>query len=202
MISRLIVSMPMHKELLLLGLLQTGPKTGYDLHRIVVAHGELYTDLKKGNVYYLLERLTTAGYLQVVAVAGARGPRGERLIYTLTDQGRERFVTLLRDVVRIYELAHTGVEVGMFFLPYLRSDEAIHLLEERRQAIIARQALVTKDANMNAHLHEQLAQDHLLSLMEAELLWVNRALHRLHQVVVDVAASGDASSCPGTNPLH
>ncbi len=37
----------MHKALLILGLLQGGPKTGYDLNRIVRAHGELYTDLKK-----------------------------------------------------------------------------------------------------------------------------------------------------------
>ena len=68
----------MHKELHILGLLQSGPLTGYDLHRIVVAHGELFTDLKKGNVYYLLERLAARGALQVTAEAGARGPRRDR----------------------------------------------------------------------------------------------------------------------------
>ena len=65
----------MHKELLLLGLLQSGHNTGYELHRIVTAHGELYTDLKKGNVYYLLERLAADGALTVTAEPGARGPR-------------------------------------------------------------------------------------------------------------------------------
>ena len=86
----------MHKALLVLGLLQGGPKTGYDLHRIVRAHGELYTDLKKANLYYLLERLAAEGYLEMEAKPGGRGPRRERLVYALTPRGRERFGELLR----------------------------------------------------------------------------------------------------------
>jgi len=171
----------MHKELHILGLLQSGPKSGYDLHRIVVAHGELFTDLKKGNVYYLLERLTQAGALQVTTEPGARGPRRERLIYTLTDQGRQRFHELLREVVRTYELAHIGVEVGMIFLPYLDPNDAIRLLEERRQAVLARRGLTEREARTGDHLHQQLALDHLLSLMDAEVAWVARALHRLRE---------------------
>src|SRR5215469_817490 len=106
------VDITMHKELHLLGLLLLGPKTGYQLHRITEAHGELYTDLKKGNVYYLLDRLAKSGALEVTAEAGAPGPRRERLIYAITDHGRQRFHELLRAVLRTYELPHTGVEVG------------------------------------------------------------------------------------------
>ena len=82
----------MHKILLLLGLLLRRPLHGYELHRIVRAHGELYADLKKGNLYYLLDRLAAEGYLKVQAEPGTRGARGERVIYELTDQGRARFV--------------------------------------------------------------------------------------------------------------
>ena len=171
----------MHKELHILGLLLSGPKSGYVLHRIVVAHGELFTDLKKGNVYYLLERLAEAGALAVTTEGGARGPRRERLVYTITDQGRRRFHELLRVVVRTYELSHSGVEVGMIFLPYLDPDDAIRLLEERHQAVLARRAVVEREASAADHLHEQLAQDHLLSMIDAELSWVERTLQRLRQ---------------------
>ena len=69
----------MHKELMILGLVvDFGPITGYDLHRIVRAHGDLFTDLKKPNMYYLLNRLEQEGFLRSRATAGARGPRGER----------------------------------------------------------------------------------------------------------------------------
>src|SRR5438105_2161881 len=106
----------MHKPLLLLGLLLEGPRYGYELNRIVRAHGELYADLKKANLYHLLERLAIGGFLTVTSESGARGRRGERLVYALTEQGRVHFHGLLRDVLRSYEAAHTGVEVAVVFL--------------------------------------------------------------------------------------
>jgi DNA-binding PadR family transcriptional regulator len=183
----------MHKELHILGLLLSGPKTGYDLHRIVVAHGELFTDLKKGNVYYLLERLAASGALEVTAEAGARGPRRERLVYALTDQGRRRFDELLRAVVRTYEPAHMGIEVGMFFLPHLAVQDAIHLLEQRRQSVLERRAVIVGEESRVDHLHEHLAQDHLLALMDAEVAWVERTVRRLRERHSDQTAGSGQS---------
>jgi DNA-binding PadR family transcriptional regulator len=188
--------MSMHKELLVLGLLTSGPRTGYDIQRIVAAHGDLYTDLKKGNVYYLLERLAAAAFLEVQSEAGAPGPLRERHIYTLTAKGRERFNSLLREVVRSFELLHTGVEVGMVFLPYLPPEEAILLLDERRQTINARLALVEQEAKATERLHEQLAQDHLVTLLEAERSWTERALQRLRHRN-ESSPPSSAASCPG-----
>lgn len=175
------VGVPMHKELHLLGLLQLGPKTGYQLHRITEAHGELYTDLKKGNVYYLLDRLARNGALEVTAEAGAPGPRRERLVYAITDSGRQLFHELLRDVLRTYELPHTGVEVGMVFLPYLDVREATQLLMERHSAVLERRMTVEREMGTSDHGHVSLAQDHLLSLIDAELSWIDRTIERLER---------------------
>jgi DNA-binding PadR family transcriptional regulator len=171
----------MHKELHLLGLLLLGPKTGYQLHRITKAHGELYTDLKKGNVYYLLDRLAKSGALEVTTEAGAPGPRRERLVYAITVYGRQRFHELLRAVLRTYELPHTGVEVGMVFLPYLDVNEATQLLSERRQAVLERHAALEREMRTSDHGHVSLAQDHLLCLVEAELSWIERTIERLQR---------------------
>jgi DNA-binding PadR family transcriptional regulator len=170
----------MHKELLLLGLLRRGPMSGYDLHRIVVAHGDLYADLKKGNVYYLLERLAGEGLLTVQTETKARGPRGERLIYALTAQGRTRFQELLGAVVSTYEPAHMGIEVAVIFLGALPDQEVRALLTRRRVAVQERRAVATNGFGaMPTGLLEQLAQDHLLALMDAELAWIDRSLARL-----------------------
>ena len=171
----------MHKELHLLGLLLLGPKTGYQLHRITEAHGVLYTDLKKGNVYYLLDKLAKSGALEVAAEAGAPGPRRERLVYAITDHGRQRFHELLREVLRTYELPHTGVEVGMVFLPYLDVSEATQLLSERRSAVLERRAAVEGEMGASDHGPVSLAQDHLLCLIEAELSWIERTITRLQR---------------------
>jgi DNA-binding PadR family transcriptional regulator len=192
----------MHKLLLLLGLLRYGPMSGqdlhrlvrahgdlsfamsgYDLHQIVRTHGELSTDLKKANVYYLLDRLAADGYLTVRAEPGARGPRGERLVYSLTGAGCVRFEELLRDELRTYDPVHTGVDVAILFLGQLPHAEALMLLEERHQAVAERRRQVADDMNDEARtsLTQRIAFDHLLSLMDAELAWVERTLRDLRE---------------------
>ncbi len=170
--------MRMHKVLLLLGLLLRGPLYGYELHRVVRAHGELYADLKKANLYYLLERLASEGSLQVQAEPGTRGARGERLIYELTDQGRMRFTELLREILQTYEPVHTGVETAIVFLSYLPPADGLRLLIERRQAVAARRATVAADIGNQENNGPlvRIAGDHLLSLIDAELAWLDRSL--------------------------
>lgn len=174
----------MHKVLLLLGMLLGGPLYGYQLHQIVRAHGELYADLKKANLYYLLERLAKEGYLETEVETGARGIRGERVIYTLTEQGWARFYELLRETLVSYELVHTGIETAVVFLSQLPPAEGMALLQERRQVIAQRHAQVVSDVGdpaKNSPLM-RIAGDHLVSLVDAELAWIDRSLAYLREV--------------------
>jgi DNA-binding PadR family transcriptional regulator len=171
----------MHKILLLLGLLQRGPLYGYELLRIVRAHGELYADLKKANLYYLLERLASEGYLSVQTEEGARGARGEKLIYEMTDAGRMHFKELLRETILTYEPAHTGVDTAVVFLASLPRDEGMQLLKERRRIVVARRDLVAQDLSGVAESSPlfHIASDHLLILIDAEVAWIDRSLSYL-----------------------
>ena len=173
----------MHKILLLLGLLLHRPLYGYELHRIVRAHGELYADLKKANLYYLLERLASEGYLQMETEAGTRGARGERLIYEITEQGRAKFVTLLREILHTYEPIHTGIETAVVFLKQLSPAEGLGLLEERRQIIATRRTAIAAELGEREKSDPlvYIAGDHLLSLIDAELAWLDRSLHYLNE---------------------
>ena len=158
-----------------------GPLHGYELHRIVRAHGELYSDLGKANVYYLLDRLMRDEYVSVRAEPGARGARGERLVYTLTDRGRDHFMELLRATLRTFEPAHTGVDVAVVLLQHLPPAEAIALLGERRSIVTDRRVRTASELGdiTAVGLTASLAADHLLALIDAELAWVERALVRL-----------------------
>ena len=188
----------MHKVLLLLGLLLQGPRYGYELHQIVRAHGELYADLKKSNLYYLLERLASEGSLSVRAEEGTRGARGERLIYELTDQGRTRFNELLREVILTYEPAHTGVDTAVMFLATLPHAESLHLLMERRRIVGARREVVAKELAAGAEddplLH--VASDHLLSLIDTELAWLDRSITYLRDTGWAQAPEGPMAHTP------
>jgi DNA-binding PadR family transcriptional regulator len=176
----------MHKELMILGLVADfGPITGYDLHRIVRAHGELFTDLKKPNMYYLLERLGKEKFLRVRASAGARGRRGERIFYTLTASGRARFRDLLETEILRFDSVHTGIEVAVIFLSRVRRTIAVQYLEKRRDAIQRRRETVTTalgDLTKRGAL-AQLSGDHLLSSIDAELAWTNRAIATMRKAI-------------------
>jgi DNA-binding PadR family transcriptional regulator len=170
----------MHKTLHLLGLLLGGPKSGYQLHRILRAHGQLYADLKKANVYYLLDRLAREGFLDVEAEAGARGPRRERLIYSITKRGRARFVELLRQVLGEPEPAYSSVAAAVIFLDRLQPEEAVDLLEARKAATEEQRREVAEHGEgFRARPLTEVAIDHLLSLIDADLAWTERTLTKL-----------------------
>ncbi len=171
----------MHKELIVLGLLGERPMHGHELHRIVRAHGELYSDLKKANLYHLLAKLEERGYLRVRSEAGTRGRRGERLVYAITAEGRRRLGALLRAVLRSYETTHSGIEVAAVLMSQLPPAECVALLRERRKAVRSRRAMLAKEfADFgNRGAFAQISADHVLAYVDAELAWIDRSLKRL-----------------------
>jgi DNA-binding PadR family transcriptional regulator len=171
---------------MVLGLLQSGPQHGYELHRILVAHGTLYADFKKPTLYHLLHRLTEQGAVQVTAEGGTRGRRGERLVFAITPRGGELFQDLLRHALSTYDRVETTFEVAAAYLPWLPPKEGLSLLKRRRLAIEALHADVISELDhfngappSKVLAARSLATDHALSLLEAELAWLDRAMRHL-----------------------
>lgn len=178
------------RTLMVLGLLQSGPRHGYDIHRIMMAHGSLYADFKKPTLYHLLARLAEQGAVKMHSEAGARGPRGERLVYGITAAGRALFGQLLRAMLGSYDTSQAGFQVAAGFLSWMPTAEAAALLEKRRTAIQERraeaqaeldhlEAPVAEATEKARRVSRALAADHSLCLMEAELAWIDRALGRI-----------------------
>jgi DNA-binding PadR family transcriptional regulator len=165
-----------HKALLLLGLLRYQPMTGYELNRIVRAYGLLFADLKKGNIYHLLDGLARQGHLTVTAEPGARGPRRERLVYELTVGGHSAFLALLREVMTAFEPADTGLASAVVFLPELDRDEGLALLGRRREVVSERRRVVAEELATREGSLVRLAVEHLLAAIDAELGWIDQAL--------------------------
>ena len=165
----------MHKRLLLLGFLRDGPLTGYEVNRLVAAHGDLFNDLKKGNVYYLLDRLAREGLVSVRSESGARGPRGERLVYSLTAAGRREIAALLRQELAAYAPVHSGIEVAMVLLDELPKAEAHALLRARLERVNATTERIRLALGESGSAPGS-GGDHMLMLADAERRWLERAI--------------------------
>ncbi len=194
------------RTLMVLGLLQSGPRHGYELHRILMAHGTLNADFKKPTLYHLLHRLAVQGAVAVQAESGTRGRRGERLVFALAPKGAELFQELLRAALSTYDRVDTTFEMATAYLPWIPPEEAHGLLTKRRQAIAALHATVVSELD---HLTAQpasrilaarsLATDHALSLFEAELAWLDRAM--AHLATPDGRTTPLKHTAPIPNPL-
>jgi DNA-binding PadR family transcriptional regulator len=174
------------RTLMVLGLLQSGPQHGYELHRVLLAHGTLYAEFKKPTLYHLLHRLTEQGAVRVHAEPGTRGRRGERLVFELTPLGADAFRQLLRTALSSYDRDDTTFEVAAAHLPWLPAREAQALLDRRRRAIEALHTHILEELDHLGALPpgkvqaaRSLATDHLLCLLEAELAWLDRACRHL-----------------------
>jgi DNA-binding PadR family transcriptional regulator len=181
----------MHKRLMILGLLLSGPLSGYRLHRIAAAHGELYRDLKKANLYYLLGRMEQDGLLAVRSEPGARGPRRERLVYSITGTGRREFQSLLRQVLQDFQPVHTGVEVATVLLDHLPPGEAGQVLERRREVVQAHRGRAAAELGP---VEPGTAGDHLLLMVDAELAWLDRSLARVRGAGLEAPPSARPGS--------
>lgn len=97
----------------LLGLLRTGPLTGYELTQAATQQLGDFWSVTRSQVYRELSAMADAGLLE----PGPSGKR-DRRPYALTDAGREAFTTWLRadpgpDVVRIPLLLRLAFADGM-----------------------------------------------------------------------------------------
>lgn len=179
--------------LMVLGVLHAGARHGYELHRILVAHGTVYAELKKPTLYHLLARLAGQGVVDLKSEAGARGPRGERLVYSITVRGRALFQELLRTVLGTWDESGAGFQVAAGFLAWIPAREAQTLLRKRCAGLRSRQAEMRLAIDQHLALVQDgamteqqatsrfLSADHLLNMMDAELAWMEKTIAGLDQ---------------------
>lgn len=178
----------MYKELMLLGLLADHPMYGQQIREVIELHHEGFASfIKKPTMYYQLDRLMAEGLLEVRReVVEAPGPGlaheqvawREREVYYITEAGRQRFAQLLREALQTYELGPNVIDAAVFFLDQLAPEEAIRLLDARRERLVRARSLADEQI---ATMHEQnrahlIVNDHTTSLLDAEIGWLERTI--------------------------
>lgn len=104
---------PLSNEYILLGLVARGPVHGYDLHKKLAVLDGLSSiwHVKQSQLYALLDKLETLGYLHAIPTAGAA--YAQRKQYHLTEAGRQAFEAWMVSPV------HHGREMRQDFLARL-----------------------------------------------------------------------------------
>lgn len=185
------LSKAMYKELMLLGLLAEHPMYGQQIREVIEMHHDaLASFIKKPTMYYQLDRLVAEGFLEVRSEAvEAPGPGlahqdvalREREVYYITEAGRQRFISLLREALQAYAPGPSVIDAAVFFIDQLPPEEAVLLLEARKERLARARSLVSEQI---AAMHgqdqaHQIVNDHTMSLLDAEIGWLERTISRL-----------------------
>lgn len=84
-----------HTDTIILGLLVTGDKYGYEITKLVYEHSAQQYELKEATMYSSLKRLESDGY--IASYWGDETQGGRRRYYHVTDSGREQYKTNKRN---------------------------------------------------------------------------------------------------------
>ncbi|MEU9555827.1 PadR family transcriptional regulator [Streptomyces fumanus] len=162
----------------LLGLLEAGPRHGYDLKRAFDEKFGHDRPLHYGQVYSTMSRLLKNGLVEVDAVEAGDGP--ERKRYAITEAGVtdvERWLTTPeKPEPYLQSTLYTKVVLAL-----LTQRDAADVLDVQRAEHLRGMRILT-DRKRKGDLADQLICDHALFHMEADLRWLELTAARLDKL--------------------
>jgi DNA-binding PadR family transcriptional regulator len=166
----------------LLGLLESGPRHGYDLKRSFDQHFGRDRPLHYGQVYATMSRLLKNGLVEVDGIEPGGGP--ERKRYAITDAG----VTDVEQWLAQPEKPEPYLQSTLYtkvVLALLSGRDAADVLDTQRAEHLRLMRELTR-RKRDGDLADQLVCDHALFHLEADLRWLELTAARLDQLAGDV----------------
>jgi DNA-binding PadR family transcriptional regulator len=168
----------------LLGLLERGPRHGYDLKRAYDERFGQDRPLHYGQVYATLSRLLRNGLVSEGGVEPGGGPDRKR--YAITDAG----VTNVEEWLMTPEKPESYLQSTLYtkvVLALLSGRDAAEVLDAQRGThLAAMRELTTRKSR--GDLADQLICDHALFHLEADLRWLELTAARLGALAERVTA--------------
>lgn len=165
----------------LLGLLQTGPRHGYDLKRAYDDRFGQDRPLAYGQVYATLARLLKNGLVEVELEPGD-GPDRKR--YAITDAGVSDVEAWLTSPEKPEPYLHSALYTKVVLAVLTGRDGADVLDTQRAEHLRLMRELTRRKAE--GDLADQLVCDHALFHLEADLRWLELTAARLDQLATDL----------------
>ncbi|GAB3009455.1 PadR family transcriptional regulator [Amycolatopsis acidiphila] len=166
----------------LLGLLESGPRHGYELKRAYDERFGLERPLHYGQVYATLARLLRNGLVTESGVEPGGGP--ERKSYAITDAG----VTDIEKWLGTPEKPELYLQNTLYtkvVLALLSGRAADDVLDTQRAAHLKTMRELTA-RKTNGDLADALICDHALFHLEADLRWLELTAARLGELAEEV----------------
>ena len=162
-------------ELATLGLLLQEPLHGYRLKQQLEIFMSGCISANYGSIYPLLKRLEEGG--EIVTLGEEGGEAGSnRKIYTITDQGRDRWrEKMLAHPQESWVNSRSRFLIKFVFFKYLQPAERIKLLEHR--LMVSKLRLETPEPEIiPTDTYKKSAWKYAMQVLQGEINWINEQL--------------------------
>ena len=166
----------MEKKLLLLGILRGHDMHGYQMNEILVQDAAIGMTLKKANAYKLLNKMAEDGWVSYREER--EGNRPPRRVYAIAPAGEAAFQHLLRESLRAYASPQMPSIIAYNYLGELPVEEAVMLLQKRRELINER--FQQLDGAPQEMVGTHLGMAYLHRFYVAELKWLDKVIEKLN----------------------
>ncbi|MEV7980708.1 PadR family transcriptional regulator [Streptomyces sp. NPDC086519] len=162
----------------LLGILEAGPRHGYDLKRAFDEKFGHDRPLHYGQVYSTMSRLLKNGLVDVDGIEAGGGP--ERKRYAITDAGITDVERWLATPEKPEEYLQSTLYTKVVLALLTRRD-ATEILDTQRSEHLRSMRILT-DRKHKGDLADQMICDHALFHLEADLRWLELTTARLDKL--------------------
>jgi DNA-binding PadR family transcriptional regulator len=169
----------------LLGLLASGSRHGYDLKRAYDERMPHAKPLAYGQVYATLGRLERDGLVEAVGRDQGGGP--ERTSFRLTDEGRRSLTAWLAEVEQPMPYV-TNALFAKVLVALLAAGEAAanDYLSRQRTAHTGRIRELTRVKTAGGSVGDVIAADYAIAHLDADLRWLETTLGRVRALNAEV----------------
>jgi len=178
----------MSLEYAILGFLEVGSKTGYDLKQRFDRSVSGFWQADQSRIYRTLEKLKERGLVSQRVVAQTDRP--DRKPYRITEKGREAFYQWMEEC-QPGPARRNAFLVQLFFAGLLSDEEAIGLLEAKKKRILTALASFPQkyrlapeyehDEPERVDFFHWLTLDSAVHMRHAYLEWIDNAIERIRR---------------------
>lgn len=162
------------QELLFLGLLQEGPKHGYQLKKLMQDITKNFSGFKTNSIYYPLKRMLKDGLLTQEEAREEKRPK--KYIYKITPKGKDEFKRLLLKNILTIERPYFSIDLSLYFLNYIPASVGKHYLMVRLKLLNRlKKALLRLKSSVRRHssASQLVILEHNQQLLGAEIKFIS-----------------------------
>jgi DNA-binding PadR family transcriptional regulator len=170
-------------ELAILSLIVETPRHGYQIEQVIEQRGmREWTEIGFSSIYYILKKLEKNGWVQSQVETEGRGPA--RKVYHVTAEGLEAWQEATLQALSSPAGRHIPLMMGLSNLPGLPRQQAIAALRQYSARLIGQRDHIRIRRHQQASLpyFVDAMFDLSLTLIEAELQWVERFVDQLREL--------------------